>query len=438
MSDSVMMKFFDDGAYTALLAGKEGTVRAAFGSVNGCPAYLVEQNGGAMNAKETEKMLKVLELAAKTGNPVVTCYDSKGADLKEGLTALTDAARLNEQIAKISGVVPQIAIVTGVCGGNAALAAASADVCIAVKGCELFLTPVFTAAAAGDKKATGTAEAAEKAGAAHLVAEDVDEALAAAAKLISMLPANNLSGAGCFEYAQPAAAFDAAYSADNAIAALTDGDSAVELMKGIGKNVHTVLATVAGNVCGLVATAGGKTGLCANCAAKTARFVRLCDSFNIPVVTVVDTDGFVKSNTEEIAGGLRAAARLAATYADATTAKIAVIVGKAVGAAYTALCSADLTIAADTALIAPIEPTAAVSVLYKSELDAGTSLEKDTAALAARYQAEVCSAAALVDAGLADVAVPAAALRDQLVATLDMLASKRVQRLPKKHGNMVL
>lgn len=440
MSDSVLTKFFDEGAYTTLFSGKEGTVKAAFGSVNGCPVYCVEQNGGAMSAKETEKMVKVLDLAVKTGNPVITCYDSKGADLKDGLGALTDAARLNAKIAQVSGVVPQIAVVTGVCGANAALAAANADICIAVEGCELFLTPAFTALANGDKAAASTAAVAEKAGVAHIVVKTVEEAMEAAAKLVAMLPANNLSGAGCFEYAQPtsAALNEASYSAKDAVEALTDGDSAVELMAGTGKKVTTVLATVAGNVCGLLATAGEKEHLCGNCAAKAARFVRLCDSFGIPVITVVNTDGFVKSNTEEIAGGLRQAARLSATYADATTAKVAVIVGKAVGTAYTALCNADYTIVTSKAVVSPIEPAAAVTVLYKKELDAGSNLEADTAALAARYVQEVCGAEALVDAGLADAVADAASLRSHVVAALDMLSSKRVQRLPKKHGNMAL
>jgi len=440
MSDSMMSKFFDDGAFTALFAGKEGTVKAAFGSVNGCPVYLVEQNGGAMNTKETEKILKVLDMAGKTGNPVVTCYDSKGADLTEGLAALTGAARLNAKIAQISGVVPQIAIVKGVCGANTALAAAGADICIAVEGCELFLTPAFTAAAAGDKTACSNAVAAEKAGVAHLVAADLDEAVAAAAKLVSMLPANNLSGAGCFEFAGPEldSYNPAKYDVTEVLRTLVDGESAVELMANTGKNVHTVLATVSGSVCGLLLTGGEGTGLCSCCAGKAARFVRLCDSFSIPVVTVVNTDGFVKSNADEVAGGLRQAARLAATYADATTAKIALVTGKAVGAAYTALCNADYTVVTDKALIAPIVPTAAVSVLYKEELDAGTSLEKDTAALAARYAAEVCGADALIDSGLADAVADATTLRVYLVAAMDMLSSKRVQRLPKKHGNMAL
>lgn len=437
MSDSLLTKFFDEGAYTTLFAGKAGTVYAGFGSVNGCPAYCVEQNGGAMDAKETQKLVKVLELAAKTGNPVVTCYNSKGADLTQGLGALTDAASLNAKIGQISGVVPQIAVVTGVCGGNAALAAANADICIVTQDCELFLTPVFTARAQGDKGADSSAAAAEKAGVAQLVAKDAEEAVAMAARLVAMLPANNLASVGCFEFSQPdAAAPDG--TAMGAIRALADGDSALELMAGVGKNITTALATVAGSVCGILATAGDKEGLCAACAAKAARFVRLCDAFNIPVVTVVNTAGFVPSNTEEIAGGLRQAARLAATYADATTVKVALITGKAVGAAYTALCHADYTVVTGDAVVCPVEPATAVSVLYKDELEAGNDLAGDTAALAVCYVAETCGASALVDAGLADAVADAAALRAHLVAALDMLASKRVQRLPKKHGNMAL
>ena len=137
-----------------------------------------------------------------------------------------------------------------------------------------------------------------------------------------------------------------------------------------------------------------------------------------------------------MAGGLREAARLAGTYADATTAKVAVITGKAVGVAYTALANADLTIAVEGCTVAPLDPKAAVTVVY--ELENGTNIAADTAKLAARYAADVCSAAAAVEAGLADMAVPAAGVRAAVVSALDMLSTKRTQRLPKKHGYMSL
>ena len=421
----VLAKFFDEGAYSALYA--DGAVTAAFGSANGTPVYAVCQTGAAVAEKDTEKVVKVLDMAAKTGNPVVTFYNSVGAKLEEGLAALSGSAAVAAAVAKVSGVVPQIAVVTGVCGAGSALAAAAADVCIVSKEGELFLTAPFTSAAAGDKlEGAGSAEFAAKAGVAAIVVDSAEEAAAKAAELVGLLPANNLAGPAVFEPSAPAGTLNLAkYCPVEAVASITDANSAVELYAGYGKTVYTALATVAGNVVGIVATKG-------------ARFVRRCDAFSIPVVTLVNTDGFVKSASDDMAGGLREAARLAGTYADATTAKVAVITGKAVGVAYTALANADLTIAVEGCTVAPLDPKAAVTVLYKDELENGTNIAADTAKLAARYAADVCSAAAAVEAGLADMAVPAAGVRAAVVSALDMLSTKRTQRLPKKHGNMSL
>ena len=170
----ILAKFFDDGEYTALFA--DGAVSAASGYAAGQQAYAVFQNGEAVSVKDVEKNIKVLELAAQTGCPVVTFYDSVGAKLAEGLDVLNAAAKLNAAIAKVSGVVPQVAVVLGVCGGTSALSAANADVCIMAEGAELFFTAPFTAAAKGDKVAdAGSAAAAAKAGVAAIVAADAAE-----------------------------------------------------------------------------------------------------------------------------------------------------------------------------------------------------------------------------------------------------------------------
>ena len=155
----ILAKFFDDGEYTALFA--DGAVSAAYGYAAGQQAYAVYQNGEAVTVKDVEKNIKVLEMAAQTGCPVVTFYNSVGAKLAEGLDVLTASAKLNAQIAKVSGVVPQVAVVLGVCGGTSALSAANADVCIMAEGAELFFTAPFTSAAKGDKVAdAGSAAAA--------------------------------------------------------------------------------------------------------------------------------------------------------------------------------------------------------------------------------------------------------------------------------------
>ena len=434
----VLATFFDEGVYTVLGACAQGAVKVAFGSADGQPVYAVCQNGAAMSAKDAEKVVKALELAAKTGNPVVTFYNSVGAKLEEGLDAVKSAAAVNAAAAKISGVVPQIAVVTGVCGASYALAAAAADVCIMSEEGELFLTAPFTSAAKGDKvENAGKAEFAAKAGVAAIVVKDAEAAAAKAAELVGLLPSNNLAGPALFDAAEPAAALNLAkYKAADAAAAVVDADSAVELYAGFGKNVYTALATVGGSVVGVAATEKGS--LCRACVSKLSRFVRLCDAFSIPVVTLVNTDGFPASCSEDAAGGLREAARLAGTYADATTAKIAVVTGKAVGAAYVALASADAVIAVKGSVIAPVEPETAVSVLYKDELEAGNNIAGDTVKKAAAYAAEVCSADAAVEAGLADCAVDAGAVRAAVVSAHDMLPTQRTQRLPKKHGNMSL
>ena len=445
----ILAKFFDDGEYTALFA--DGAVSAACGYAAGQQAYAVYQNGEAVTVKDVEKNIKVLEMAAQTGCPVVTFYNSVGAKLAEGLDVLTASAKLNAQIAKVSGVIPQVAVVLGVCGGTSALSAANADVCIMAEGAELFFTAPFTAAAKGDKVAdagsaaaaakgdkvadAGTAAAAAKAGVAAIVEPTAAEAAEKAAHIVGLLPANNLTGPAIFEFEQPTAALAAGAEPAKAAAAVVDKDSAVELYAGFGKSVYTAFATVGGNAVGVVAT--GKN-LCHNCVAKASRFVRLCDAFSVPVITIVDTEGFVPSATDDIAGGIREAARLAATYADATTAKVAVLAGKAVGPVYTALAAADLRIAVTGCTVSALEPSAAVSVLYKEEIDASDNIIAATNAKAAAYTAEVCSAANAVACGAADLTCDAANVRASVVAALELLSTKRAARLPKKHGNMAL
>lgn len=430
----ILARFFDDGVYTPLFA--DGAVSAACGCAAGQRTYAVCQNGEAVTVKDVERNIKVLELAAQTGCPVATFYNSVGAKLTEGLDVLTASARLNAAIAKVSGVIPQVAVVVGVCGGTSALSAANADVCVMAEGAELFFTAPFTSAANGDKtEGAGTAAAAAKAGVAAMVCATPEQAAEEAAHIIGLLPANNLTGPGIFEFEQPAEALVPDCEPAKAAAAVIDKDSAVELWPGFGKAVYTALATVGGSTVGVVAT--GKS-LCHNCAAKAARFVRLCDAFSVPVVTIANTEGFVASTADDIAGGIREAARLAATYADATTAKVCLLNGKAIGPVYTALAAADIRIAVNGCTVGALEPSAAVSVLYKEELEASGSIAAATKAKAAEYAAGVCGAENAVACAAADMTCDAAGARAAVIAALDVLSTKRASRLPKKHGNMAL
>ena len=305
---TILAAFFDDGAYSPLFT--DGAVSAAYGNANGQSVYVVFEDGTPVGVQDIEKNIRVLEMAAETGAPVVPFYDSTGAKLEGGLDLLNATARLTAEIARVSGVVPQIAVVTGTCAGTNAINAASADLCIMAEDAELFLNAPFNAE---DKVAgAGSAEFAAKAGVAAVTAAAAVAAAKQAASIAALLPANNLAGPALFDFSAPSAALNTAkYTAADAVAALTDEGSAVELYKGYGKNIVTALATINGSSVGIVATE--KAALCHKCTAKAARFVRLCDAYSIPVVTVVNTEGFGKSEGDDQAGGIRQAARMVFT-----------------------------------------------------------------------------------------------------------------------------
>ena len=390
---TILAAFFDDGAYSPLFT--DGAVSAAYGNANGQSVYVVFEDGTPVGVQDIEKNIRVLEMAAETGAPVVTFYDSTGAKLEGGLDLLNATARLTAEIARVSGVVPQIAVVTGTCAGTNAINAASADLCIMAEDAELFLNAPFNAE---DKVAgAGSAEFAAKAGVAAVTAADAVAAAKQAASIAALLPANNLAGPALFDFSAPSAALNTAkYTAADA-------------------------------------------ALCHKCTAKAARFVRLCDAYSIPVVTVVNTEGFGKSEGDDQAGGIRQAARMAGVYAEATTVKVAVLAGEAVGPAYTVFAaSADWRVAVQGCTVAPLAPEAAVTVLYKDEIFASDNIVAATKAKAAAYTKDVCSAQAAVANGAADTVADAASARSAVAQALDMLASKRAVRLAKKHGNITL
>ena len=394
--EAILAAFFDEGNYSPLFT--DGAVSAAFGCANGQSVYAVYQNGEPVGAADLDKTTRVLKMAAETGNPVVTFYNSTGAKLEGGLELLNANSRLTAEIARISGVVPQVAVVTGTCAGTSAVQAAAADVCIMAADAELFLTAPFNAE---DKvKAAGSAEFAAKAGVAAIVEEDAVKAASAAARVVGMLPANNLAGPAVFDFEAPAAALNLVkYDAKSAAEAIADAGSLTELYAGYGRNIYTALGSVNGQAVGIVATAKGT--LCHKCTAK--------------------------------------AARMAGVYAEATTVKVAILAGEAVGPIYTVFAaSADWRIAVDGCTVAPLAPETAATVLYKDEIFASDNIQQATKQKAAAYKAEQCSAVAAVANGAADAAVKAADVRAAAAQALDMLATKRTTRLPKKHGNITL
>ncbi|HJD24421.1 MAG TPA: carboxyl transferase [Firmicutes bacterium] len=412
-----LLQLFDEGTFVEIdrLArdgDKPAEVAAGYGLVDGSPVYAFAQDRdvccGAIGRAQGAKIRKVYDLAAQNGAPLVGIFDSDGAKLGEGIDAMDAIADILLACNNLSGVVPQIAVVAGACVGSSAIIASAADVVVAAKDADFYLNP-------GDENAVPS-----------LVAEDAGEAIEKAKELLRLLPANNLAVPVAYEF--DSAAMGECEDIHGVIDAVADADTVVRLGDGA---CETAFARVGGAVCGLVTLAEDKLS-CGSCGC-VARFVRLCDSFSLPVVTFVDAAGFAC---------LKGAAKVSQAYAEATTAKITVLVGKAYGPAYIAVAGksagADAVLAWPTASVLPLAPEAAIHIFWKDRLTAMENPTEDRKKLAAEYaqtEGSVLNAAAA--GAVTDVIAPADT-KGKLIAMLELLSSKRVTRLPKKHANIQL
>ena len=430
---------FDNGEFNeidrfAKLGDAGCGVVAAYGTVNGLGVYAyaqdVDANFGAMNRAQAAKIAKVYNLAMMNGCPVVSILDSKGAVATEGVDALEAYGELIAAAGKISGVVPQIAVIAGTCVGSAAILASVADAVIMTKDSQFCVNSSYVTG----EKAVGTAEAAAECGTVAKVCDTEAEAIGFAVALLSSLPSNNLSVAPISDYIPAEINGIGVYAS---ISLIADAGSFQELYSDFGCCAKVGFARVAGNSVGIVATDYEKNDakLCGNGANKIARFVRFCDAFSIPVVTLVDCAGFMGSADDELDGSIKAVATLTGAYAEATTAKVAVVVGKAYGAAWTAFAGkasgSDYVLATACAEICALEPKTAVQFLYNDRLD-GTNREE----LENEFIMNEASAFKAAENGLVNEIVTADNITSKVIAALDMLASKRVNTIEKKHSNM--
>ena len=359
-----LASFFDEGSFTELdkflsADGELSSVIAGCGSVFGMTVYAFAQDvsvkGGAVNRSAALKIKKVYDLAAKNGYPVVGFFDSKGGDINEGMAVLADYGDIMKASAAVSGVVPQVAVVTGICAGCASMIASMADVVIAAEKSELFLTAPFNNED-GKLEGAGSALNAAKSGLVQILAKDDNDAVAKAKELVAVLPDNNL-GVGVSDAPVNDAAISASLKGAELVAAVAQKGSVIELGEKFGAAAYTALGAVNGCTMAFVATDKAEKLISADCA-KIARFVQFADLFSIPVVTFINTEGFVGSSAAELSGSVRDCAKLAQVYATATTLKVNFVTGKAFGAAYAAFDSADMSYAWENAQIAPMSPEA--------------------------------------------------------------------------------
>lgn len=448
VSDSPARKrltnLFDEGQYTELDAFvKNGEnlsgVITAYGYVDGNPVYAFSQDkcvkGGAVNKAHAAKICKMYQLAAETGVPVIGIHDSDGACIENGMEALSAYGKMMMWSSNLSGVVPQISVIAGTCAGSQAVFAVSADFVIMSEKGELFM-----AAPSNEKevKDAGSAKNAAKSGTANIVCKDDEEAIKAARKLISMLPMNNLSAIPMYEFTESTS--EMGKDAKAMINAVADANSVTELSGEFGNVSYTALATVSGATVGFVATNKTEGKLTAEDCSKIARFVRVCDAYAIPVVTIVDSDGFEVSAKGELAGSIRDMAKLTHAYAEATTVKIAFIAGKAIGPAFIAMAgknaNSDMTFAYPDAVVSPLAPEAAVEFFSHDKLKGAEDVEKKRKELADEYGKTEASAFKAAEESCIDDVIEPTETRERLIGALEVMAGKRVSRLPKKHSNI--
>lgn len=432
---------FDDGKFTETgrfvksgdaLSG----VVTAFGYVDGVPVYAFSQDisakSGALTKEGADKISKLYSLAAETGAPVVGVYDSYGADVSDALTSLSAYGELLLKSANLSGVVPTVSVVCGVCAGAAAMLAVNADFVVVTKDSELYVSP--------NSGIADLAQNAANTGVAALVADDDASAFAAVKSLLGRVPQNNLSPVPMYEFEEPSSAFGTdALSQANAI---FDEGSVKELYADFGKAAFTALASIGGNCVGVLATNKTADKLTVHDSSKLARFMRLLDCFNIPAVTLVDTEGFKNDEQAMKCGAVKAMAKLSHAYAEATNIKVAAVTGKAYGTAFMALAgkgaNSDMTFAVDNAVISALDPLTVVEFMSHDKLAGAEDLAAARKALADEYVKTECSAYAAAQSGAVDGVVTASQLRAALRESIEIMSGKRAQRLPKKHSNIQL
>ena len=433
--------FVETGAYMKRGDDLTGVV-CGYGAVRGKLVYAFAQDSdrkkGAIDALQAEKIAKLYGMAQKNGAPVVGVFDSIGATVTDGASVLSAYGKLLKVVSDASGVIPQIAIINGVCAGMAATVAAMFDVVITIQDkSELYVNAPFLAG-----KEIGTPDYTAENGLAAINAENEDDAVATAVKLVSMLPSNCEEGVAIEDITDD---INRTVSIDGLggkelVKALADAGNFVELGASYAEEMITGIAIFGGVTCGVVANNADKNGGVITCegAKKAAKLISFCDSFSIPVVTLVDSVGVATDAESEGAPLAAQLGKLAMAYATADTAKIGVVCGKAYGAAFTLMGSkalgADMVLALPTSEISVMAPASAVAFLWNDKITEDVT----RADLIEKWTRECASPeAAAADGSIDDVVAPTE-LRQRICSAVYMLMMKNSGTPLRKHCNLPL
>ena len=443
-------------------------VVTGYGQVDGRLVFAFAQDftvsGGSLGEYHAEKIVKVQNMALKMGAPVVGLQDSGGARVEEGVAALSGFGKIFHNNTISSGVIPQISEIMGPCAGGAEYSPAITDFVFMVdKTSQMFIT-----GPAVIKTVTGEEVSAEQlggamthntvSGVAHFVGKDDEETLLMVRELLSYMPSNNMETAPVYATNDDVNRLipelndiipdnpNKAYDIYDVITKIADEGKLFDVMPHYAKNIVTCFIRLDGATVGVIANQPkfGAGCLDINASDKAARFIRRCDAFNIPLLTIEDVPGFLPGTDQEYGGIIRHGAKMLYAYCEATVPKITVILRKAYGGAYIGMCNkelgADLVMAWPTAQIAVMGADGAVNIIssIKKEIKEADDPDAVRKERVAEYEEKFNNPYVAAGLGYVDDVIEPATTRQRIISALDMLSTKRESLPAKKHGNIPL
>ncbi|MEM6282013.1 MAG: acyl-CoA carboxylase subunit beta [Chloroflexota bacterium] len=442
------------------------SVITGWGTVDGRLVYVFSQDftvmGGSLSEVHAEKILKIMDMAMKTGAPVIGLADSGGARIQEGVESLAGYAEIFLANTMASGVIPQISVIMGPCAGGAVYSPALTDFIFMVKDTSyMFITGPDVVKSVTHEEVTseelgGASVHASKSGVSHVVGENETETLLLVRELLTYLPQNNMEDPQFMPSTDDPLRSDAdldeivplepnkPYDIKDVIDCVVDDGQFYEIHEEYAANIVVGFARMGGHSVGIVANQpmvlAGVLDIKAS--QKAARFIRLCDSFNIPIITFVDVPGYMPGTDQEHNGIIMSGAKLLYAYCEATVPKLTVTTRKAYGGAYCVMSSkhirGDLNLAWPTAEIAVMGPDGAVNIIFRRELAEADDPVARKAELVEEYRQKFANPYVAAGRGFIDDVIEPRETRERLINGLNVLQNKRDNNPPKKHGNIPL
>jgi acetyl-CoA carboxylase carboxyltransferase component len=441
------------------------SVVTGWGTIEGRLVYVFSQDftvfGGSLGEVHAEKICKIMDMAMKNGAPLIGLNDSGGARIQEGVVALGGYADIFLRNTLASGVIPQISAIMGPCAGGAVYSPALTDFIFMTRNTSyMFVTGPDVVKAVTHEEVTfeelgGASVHSEKSGVCHVAADSEADTLYLIRKLLMYLPQNNMEDPPFLLSDDPLRMderLDALipddpnkpYDIKEVIRMIVDGGQFFEIHENYAANIVVGFARLGGHSVGIVANQPAVLAgvLDIDASEKGARFVRFCDSFNIPIITFEDVPGFLPGTNQEHHGIIRSGAKLLYAYCEATVPKLTVITRKAYGGAYCVMSSkhirSDLNLAWPSAEIAVMGPDGAVNIIFRKDLEKAEDPLQRKAELVAEYRQKFASPYVAAERGYIDDVIEPKETRPRLINALEMLSNKRDSNPAKKHGNIPL